>query len=94
MGFSSCGAQAEVQQLCPKGLAAPGHVGSSWIRNQTCVSCIDRQIQVPQVLIFIISKTITALDQFSISFVTNDLKHSTLKQQKYTLTVPGARRQK
>ena len=43
-----------------------------------------------QVLIFIISKTITTLDQFSISFVTSDLKLSTLKQEKYTLTVLGA----
>ena len=49
---------------------------------------------MPQVLILIIRKTITALDQFSISFVTNDLKLSTLKQQEYTLTVLGARRQK
>ena len=28
----------------PTGLAAPRHVGSSQTRDQTCVSCIDRQI--------------------------------------------------
>ena len=49
---------------------------------------------MPQVLIFIISKTITTLDQFSISFVTSDLKLSTLKQEKYTLTVLGAGKSK
>ena len=43
-GFSFGGARAraQAQQLWPTGLAAPQHVGSSWIRNRTCVPCIAR----------------------------------------------------
>ena len=41
-GFSSCGMQA--QQLWRTGLVALWHVGSSWTRAQTCVSCIGRWI--------------------------------------------------
>ena len=40
--FSSCGSQ--VQQLWHMGLAALGHMGSSQIRDQTRVSCNNRQI--------------------------------------------------
>ena len=45
-GFSSCGSQAPEQsrQLWCIDLVAPGHVGSSRIRDQTRVSCIGRQI--------------------------------------------------
>ena len=38
------GSRAQAQQLWCTGLAAPRHVGSSWIRDQTGVSCIGRQI--------------------------------------------------
>ena len=34
----------EAQELCYMGLVALRHVGSSWIRDQTRVSCSDRQI--------------------------------------------------
>ena len=46
-GFSCCGARAQgsgLQWLWQRGLVAPWHVGSSWTRDQTCVSCIGRQI--------------------------------------------------
>ena len=43
-GFSWCREQA--QQLWLTGLAAPCHVRSSRIRDQTCVSCIGRQILI------------------------------------------------
>ena len=45
-GFSGCGSWALEHRLCScgKGLAAWRHVGSSWIRDSTCVSCIGRQI--------------------------------------------------
>ena len=38
------GSGAQAQLLWHTGLVAPGPVGSSWTRNQTCVSCIGRQI--------------------------------------------------
>ena len=38
------GSRAQVQLLWHMGLVALGHVESSWIRDQTRVSCIDRQI--------------------------------------------------
>ena len=41
--LSSCGSQAlepQAQQLWHPGLAAPRHVGSSWTRDRTCVSCV------------------------------------------------------
>ena len=41
-GFSSCSIRA--QQLWCTGSADPQHVGSSWIRDRTHVSCIGRQI--------------------------------------------------
>ena len=41
-GFSCCGAQA--QYLWRTGLVAPQHVGSSWTRDRTCLSCTGRQI--------------------------------------------------
>ena len=54
MGFSSCGAQAQLlwlagskaqaQYLWHTGLVAPQHVGSSRIRAQTRVPCIGRRI--------------------------------------------------
>ena len=37
-------AHVRAQQLWHMGLAAPWHVGSSPIRDQTCVPCIGRQI--------------------------------------------------
>ena len=37
-GFPSCGA---------RGLVALRHVGSSWTRDHTCVSCIDKWILYP-----------------------------------------------
>ena len=53
-GFSSCGTwarqlwlpgfRAQAQQLWRTGLAAPGHVGSSQIRDPTGVTCIAKQI--------------------------------------------------
>ena len=53
-GFSSCGmwaqqlwfpgSRAQAQQLRCMGLVAPWHVGSSQIRDQTCVSCIGKWI--------------------------------------------------
>ena len=53
-GFSSCvtqaqymwhtGSRAQAQYLWHTGLAAPRHVGSSWMRARTRVSCIGRQI--------------------------------------------------
>ena len=44
MGFSTCGTQA--QQLWVTGLVASWHVGSSWTRAQTRVSCILNPLQV------------------------------------------------
>ena len=41
-GFSSCGTHA--QQLWCMGLGAPWQVGSSRIRDRTCVPCIGRRI--------------------------------------------------
>ena len=38
------GTRAHAQQLWHTGLVGPQHVGSSWIRDQTCVSCTGRQI--------------------------------------------------
>ena len=38
------GSRAWAQQLRPMGLVAPGWWESSWIRDQTCVPCIGRQI--------------------------------------------------
>ena len=53
-GLSSCcmraqqlrlvGSRAQAQQLWHMGLIAPRHVGSSWARARTCVSCIGRRI--------------------------------------------------
>ena len=50
-GLSCCGARAlghtgsgaQAQQLWSTDLVAPRPVGSSWTRDQTCVSCIDWQ---------------------------------------------------
>ena len=52
--LSRCGAQAShcssfswaarAQSLQHTGLVAPWHVGSSWIRDGTCVSCMGKQI--------------------------------------------------
>ena len=44
VGFSSC--SALTQQLWRMDSVAPWHVGSSWARNRTRVSCINRQIVV------------------------------------------------
>ena len=38
------GSGLQAQQLWPMGLVAPWHVGSSWIRDQTLVSCTGRRI--------------------------------------------------
>ena len=38
----SCSSQA--QSLWGMGLAAPRHMGSSWMRDQTLIFCISRQI--------------------------------------------------
>ena len=38
------GFRAQAQQLWSTGLVAPKYVGSSLIRDQTCVSCIGRRI--------------------------------------------------
>ena len=46
-GLSSCGSRgstAQAQELWPTDSAAPQHVGSSWIRDRTRVSCIGRWI--------------------------------------------------
>ena len=42
--FSSCGSRAQAQWLGHTALVVPQHVGSSWIRNRTCVFCIGRWI--------------------------------------------------
>ena len=42
--FSSCGSRAQAHWLQHTGVVAPQHVGSSWIRNRTYVSCIGRWI--------------------------------------------------
>ena len=47
MGVSSCGppgSSAQGQQSWGTGLVAPWRVGSSWIRDRTCISCIGRWI--------------------------------------------------
>ena len=44
-GFSCRSTQAE--QLWHTGLVAPWHLESSWARDQTCISCIGRQILLP-----------------------------------------------
>ena len=36
-----------LSEVVVHGLRAPWHVGSSWTRNQICVSCIGRQIFLP-----------------------------------------------
>ena len=36
--------RAQSQKLCHMRLVAPRHEGSSWVRGQTPVSCIGRQI--------------------------------------------------
>ena len=38
------GSRAQAQQLWHPGFVSPWHVGSSWTRDQTCVSCIGRWI--------------------------------------------------
>ena len=38
------GSGAQAQYLWHTGLVDPWHVGSSWIRDGTCVSCIGRWI--------------------------------------------------
>ena len=47
-GLSSCGSWAleyrQAQQLWCMGLVALQRVGSSWIRDQTRVSCFDKQV--------------------------------------------------
>ena len=53
-GFSSCsmqtqqllpsGSRAQVQQLWHRGLVTLWNVGSSQIRDRTCVSCLGRQV--------------------------------------------------
>ena len=43
-GFSSCGPPGSRDQVSGCDLAAPGHVGSSQIRDRTHVSCSDRRI--------------------------------------------------
>ena len=48
-GFSSCSSGAQDHRLTVvthTGLVALWHVGSSWIRDRTCVSCIGRQILI------------------------------------------------
>ena len=42
--LSSCSSQVWGQKLGYPGLVAPKHVGSSRTRDQTCVSCVGRQI--------------------------------------------------
>ena len=44
LGFSSCGSWVLQHRLNSCGSQAPWHVGSSWIGNQTHVSCIGREI--------------------------------------------------
>ena len=49
--LSCCGAQALGAQasvlVAHGGLVAPPHVGSSWVRGQTRVSCLGRRILCP-----------------------------------------------
>ena len=44
LGFGSCGSRDLGCRLNSWGLVALQHVGSSWTRDQTCVSCIGRWI--------------------------------------------------
>ena len=41
--LSGCGSQAVGSTVVVHSLVAPGHVGSSWIRDQIHVPCIGRQ---------------------------------------------------
>ena len=41
-GSEPPGSRAQAPRMWPMGLAASQHVGSSWIWDQTCVSCISR----------------------------------------------------
>ena len=43
-GVAAPGSRAQAQWLWLMGFVAPQHVGSSWIRDQTCVSSIGRWI--------------------------------------------------
>ena len=43
-GLSNCGSRALEHKLNSCGLVAPWHTGSSWIKDQTCVSCSGRWI--------------------------------------------------
>ena len=43
-GLSGCSSRALEHRLDSCGALAYLHVGSSWIRDRTCVSCIGRQI--------------------------------------------------
>ena len=45
--LGSAGFRVCAQELWLVGLAAPGHVGSSWTRDQTRVSCAGRRILHP-----------------------------------------------
>ena len=42
--FPSMGSRAQIRQLWHTGLVTPKHVGSSWTRDRTTVSCIGRRI--------------------------------------------------
>jgi len=54
----SKGSCTQASAVVARGLVAPGHVGSSWIRDQTSVSCIGRHIHYhwapgkPMVILF------------------------------------------
>ena len=47
LGLPSSRAQAQSLWYVGGGLVAPPYVGSSWIRDQTCVSCTGRKILKP-----------------------------------------------
>ena len=47
LGLPSSRAQAQSLWCTGGGLVAPPYVGSSWIRDQTCVSCTGRKILKP-----------------------------------------------
>ena len=49
-GLSSCSSQALEHSLTgwtSLGFVAPRHMGSSWVRDRTCVSCIGQENSLP-----------------------------------------------
>ena len=58
------GSRAQAQQLWCTDLVAPWHVGSSGIRNQTCVSCTETP-EKPTAIFFVMLKSVWFLSLVS-----------------------------